>query len=434
MQPNSKIFCNVPWAKLHITSTGDYKLCCVMKTKSSDTSIHNISPIEWFHSDNANSIRKKMFDSQPLDECEKCYYNEKFGYESGRIRDNYKSIIFPDKNFNRSYDQSPWFDIFEYSKINEGKTNNNPVDYLVSLGNECNLACKMCAPQWSSQISSRYKSWNILPKHLNVRNNWTSNTESWNKFLAAIQSTPNLERLTFLGGETLINKKFFEIIDFLLYHNMTNITLSFITNATMYNQSLVDKLKKFKNLYIEFSIESIEKNNHYIRQGSDTEQVIKNILKFKSELAHISNFTISSAPQALSINTYDKLILWALENQLPIQGHPVVNPAYFNINVLPKSIRMALLPKFYTLKEKLLTTANTPSISFGPNPDKINDLLINETQSMINFLECNEPADVKMLQKEMISWLEQWDREFNLDAIDYYPEYASWFKEMNYHV
>jgi pyruvate-formate lyase-activating enzyme len=433
---NSKIFCNVPWAKVFIRSTGHYAPCCIMTEDLSGPTIEELTPIEWFHSDRANRVRSRMLDNQSVKECSKCYYNENIGYESGRIRDNYKSFIFPGEQFERSYVQSPWHKEFEHSRHHNGQTVFDPVEYTVSLGNECNLACKMCNPTWSSRIADKYQTWNILSPDLDVRNNWTANDQSWNKFLTVLKHSDNLVRLIFLGGETTMNKRFHEIIDFLVDHNRTNIVLHFITNATLYNQNLINKLKKFKEIYIEFSIESIEDNNHYIRQGSNTQQVIENILKIKTQLESNAIFTISSAPQALSINNYSKLIRWALSHNIPIQGHVVTNPNFLNVTTLPVDLRRQLLPQYQQLEQELKeqVAQEVDSIAFGSDPSKISQVLLNETQSMIKLLQAPDPANAKQLQTDMINWMIRWDQEFNLDAREYFPEYKNWLDQMNYHV
>ena len=433
---NSKVFCNVPWHKIFIRSTGHYASCCVMKENLGTATVEQMSPDEWFHSPEADLIRLSMLNQEPVEACSKCHYNEQIGYESSRIKDNYKSFIFPGEQFDRSYSQSPWHAEFESSRNNQGATTLPPREYMLSLGNECNLACKMCFPIWSSRIADRYQSWNLLTDQLDVRNNWTTNEPAWRTLLQSLADNTSLVRLTLLGGETTMNKKFYELVDFLIEHDRTNVILHFVTNATIYRQDLIDKLKQFQGLYIEFSLESVEPNNHYIRQGSDTEQVISNILKMQQQLQHNANFTISSAPQALSINTYDKLIRWALEHRIPIQGHPVTRPSYFNVTVLPLQLRRTLIPRFLDLQDDLtnLVGQETHTIAFGSDPNRISQVLLNETKSMINLLQQPEPDNAQQLQQEMIDWMMRWDQEFDLDARNYFPEHRHWLEKMGYHV
>jgi len=433
---NSKVFCNVPWHKIFIRSTGHYASCCVMKENLNTSTVEQMSPDEWFHSPEADQIRLAMLGQEPVAACSKCYYNEQIGYESSRIKDNYKSFVFPGEQFDQSYSQSPWRAEFESSRAAQGATALPPRDYMLSLGNECNLACKMCFPIWSSRIADRYQSWNLLSDQLDVRNNWTTSEPAWQQLLESLANNTQLVRLTLLGGETTMNKKFYELVDFLIAHNRTDVVLHFVTNATIYRQDTIDKLKQFKGLYIEFSLESVTANNHYIRQGSDTAQVVANILRIQDELKHNTNFTISSAPQALSINTYDQLIRWAWAHRIPIQGHPVTRPTYFNVAVLPVQLRQGLVPRFHALAQELESAVakETSSIAFGSDPNRISQLLLNETHSMIQMLQQPEPNNIQQLQQEMIEWMMRWDQEFTLDARDYYPEYRTWLDEMGYHV
>lgn len=435
MSPDPNIFCNVPWAKVHIMSTGTYSPCCVMQKEAFHQNIDHLGPLEWFHSDETNRIRERMLQSKALPECEKCYYREEIGYESGRIRDNYKSMVFPGDNFQRSFKQSPWYDHFLYSHQNHGATTLQPVDYMISLGNECNLACKMCPPIFSSKVSSRYHAWNILPDNLNVRNNWSSDDHRWQKFMDAIDQTPELVRLTFIGGEPLINKRFHQVIARLIDQGRTQCSLHFVTNATHYDPSLVQQLQQFQDCTIEFSLETIDDSNHYIRQGSNTKQVMSNILAFQRALQDNSHFAISSAPQALSINSYHQLIRWALEHNLPIQGHVVSDPAYLHVSVLPTSVRQRLIPRYQNLLQDLQDrTPQERSLAFGIDPSRIKSVLRNETQAMITLLQSPEPANAQDLRRQMIDWMIKWDREFDLDARLFYAEYADWLSEMGYDV
>ncbi len=42
------------------------------------------------------------------------------------------------------------------------------------------------------------------------------------------------------------------------------------------------------------------------------------------------------------------------------------------------------------------------------------------------------PADVEIQRKELIVWLKRWDTLYNLNALEYYPEYKEFFLEYGY--
>ena len=75
----------------------------------------------------------------------------------------------------------------------------------------------------------------------------------------------------------MLSKRFRELVDYLISKKRTDISISFVTNGTILDQTFIDQLKTFRSFDIEISLESVLKNNDYIRQGSNTDQTIKNI-------------------------------------------------------------------------------------------------------------------------------------------------------------
>ena len=81
-----------------------------------------------------------------------------------------------------------------------------------------------------------------------------------------------------------------------------------------------------------------------------------------------------------------------------------------------------------------MVSAQQDTIAFGSDPNRIAQVLLQETQSMLNLLQAPEPDNIQQLQTQLIEWMQRWDQEFDLDAREYYPEYAAWFAQMGYHV
>ena len=336
--PHDNIFCSVPWTNLHMYWDGSFGLCCSESKKpypnklSDRYNIKHMTVDQWYQSDVMKAKRIEILGDRHLSECTFCYTEEKFGYESRRSKENLKTVIFHNR-LEKSYQQSHWFDRFESAKFYSDQ--NLPIDWHIDLGNECNLACKMCNPRASSKIDAQYKKWKLEDKSYS---NWTNDSDSFRNFLLSIDKI-NVHRLHFMGGEPFYSKKFLQIVDYLLEKKRNNISVSVVTNGTIINPLLIEKLKTFKSFDIEISIESIESNNHYIRQGSDTEQLIQNILFLKKQETDNFKVVLRTVPQLLSINTYHKLILWAWENKLPIQGIPLKSPSYLSMKILPKYLK-----------------------------------------------------------------------------------------------
>ena len=153
---DQNIFCNVPWTTVHIYWDGSFGACCTERHKpytSGEYNLKSMTVTDWFNSEPMQQLRKDIQGSGPLSLCNACYYQERNGYESRRIKENFKSIIFTKQAFDKSFSQSPWADRFKSAFTNS--TQSNPVDWHVGIGSECNLAWKMCNPKASSIISSK---------------------------------------------------------------------------------------------------------------------------------------------------------------------------------------------------------------------------------------------------------------------------------------
>jgi len=384
----------------------------------------------WYNSTPMQQFRKNIQSATPIPACQGCYHEEEHGYESRRIKENFKSVIFTEQAFDRSYQQSPYYSEFERSDYSTSKL---PIDWHVDLGNECNLACKMCEPSASSSISNQYMKWQLIDESAN--RNWTQDAESWNNFTASILAVPNLNRLHFMGGEPLLNKKFTELLDFLIDNKKTGISISFVSNGTMINSDLIEKLKQFCTFDIEISIESIKNNNDYIRQGSHVQDTMKNIMWLKEQQSEQFHLVMRSVPQLLNVNNYDQYIQWAWENQLPVQGIPLIDPDYLQISVLPIALRTKIkkqyvnLVKFFEQQKPAMATLIT-----GRNVSGLAQQLLRECQSVISMLDAPEPNNVDELRSKLVMWLMRWDRVYKLNAFDYYPEYQEFLHEIQYTV
>ena len=159
-------------------------------------------------------------------------------------------MLFRSQAFDRSYQESPFYNDFQSTT-----TNRNPIDWHVNLGNECNLACKMCHPAASSKVVNFYRKHSIETVQSNK--NWTSDDRAWHNFEQSVLETKNLNRIHFMGGEVLLNKRFRKFLKFLL-ENRPTVSLSFVTNGTLIDQDLINTLRCFRSCDIEISLESIE--------------------------------------------------------------------------------------------------------------------------------------------------------------------------------
>lgn len=424
---NQKIFCSVPWHNTHLYWDGTYGACCSESQKplGEQKNINSTSIIEWYNSDTMKDFRHRILGDNKLPECSSCYTEEEHGFESRRIRENYKVAIFTEQAFAESFKQSPWYAEFS---VNIERL---PIDWHVDFGNECNLACKMCHAKASSKIADLYTKWGIS---WDKKSNWVNDEKSWTQFLDNVKVAKQLHRIHVMGGEPTINKKFHQFVDWLIDNKLTHISLSFVSNGTQINQTLVDKLKQFNKADIEISVEAVDCTNDYIRQGSNYQQTWDNIEKLAEQQTDSFSLVLRSVPQLLNINTYHLYLQKAQQLNLSVQSIPLTWPEYLAINVLPDDLRKKYVGNFVELGSKLESTVKEKTISVGRDTSRLNQQLVRECQTMISILQSTCPENVKDLRKELVEWLMRWDTHFKLDAREYYPEYREFLEEYGYQV
>jgi MoaA/NifB/PqqE/SkfB family radical SAM enzyme len=433
---NQKIFCNVPWTNTHIYWDGSFGACCSEEHRPyadpawATYNLKNLTISEWHNSEPMKQMRQQILGDESLTQCQGCYHEESHGYESRRIKENFKSVIFTEQAFDKSYEQSNWCDRFESAKSHSDMA--SPIDWHVDLGNECNLACKMCNPSASSIIASKYRIWGLGS---DSRKNWTNDDNSWRNFITSVDQTP-INRIHFMGGEPMLSKRFRSLVKYLLDTGRTEISLSFVSNGTICDQELMDHLKKFRSFDMEISLESFSDNNHYIRQGlgNSTAQTVDHIKMLVSQQTDKFHVILRSVPQLLNVNNYHEYINWAWDHQVAVQGIPLTSPAYLAINVLPPDIKQPLITEYQKVKRHIQNHKSTDfaTLATGRDVSRLDIQLMRECDAIIDLLRAPEPDNVTELRAELATWMMRWDSEFDLDARDFYPEYLEFFDSIGY--
>jgi sulfatase maturation enzyme AslB (radical SAM superfamily) len=386
-----------------------------------------MSLTEWINSEPVRNFRTDILSDTPVDICSRCYKETLVNGSSRRHRGNQKSVIFTKQAFDESFKQSPGYQHFMFSNDNAGLTTTFLIDLHIDLGNHCNLACKMCWPGASSKIASQYVKWGMDAKsYLGV--DWTKDVDVWNKFLNELLTIPKLKNIHFMGGETLLSPRFEQLIDFMIEHQRFDVNVSFVTNGTVYKPDLIEKLKCFPRVGLEISIETATEHNNYIRQGSDVNEVLDNIKKYK-KLASDSNVsvTVRTAISALSIGNYYTLLEFCLEEQLLIKSLIVTTPSYLDPVNIPFRIRRDYALPYVTLLNKLPTIDTT--IDYNES-DQRNYLYSIKTQinQVLLLLQSQTESPTTELD-QLYEWCNRWDQVYNFDMLKLYPE----FKEIYDH-
>lgn len=436
MTPNKDIFCNTPWYELHIYWDGSLGICCQEDHKLYDVSeqynIATTSIKDWFNSEPAKKFRKDILGDRRVSQCRRCYIEEDHDGNSRRLKSNQKSVIFTRTAFDASFQQSPGYRHFKLSADNQGITNTVPIDMHIDLGNFCNLACKMCNSRASSTIASQEVRWGIESSRQYLGTDWTRNSQVWNSFKLQLLDLPGLNNIHFMGGETLLTDRLEDLVDFMIANKMFDVCFSFVTNGTVYKPELIEKLKHFRRVGIEISIETLDEHNAYQRQGTDTTQVLKNIQQYLKQCNGTSvTVALRPAPSLLTIGYYHQVLQYALDNRLIVKSNLLYKPRYLSAEILPKSIKQEYSKKYQDLLSQL-SDIKTDYDYNASDPNNYELSVKEQVKMCLSVLQTPTPADMDEQLEIMVRHCQRWDKIYGYDARILYPEFHQIYKSYDY--
>lgn len=427
--PNRDIFCNAPWYELHIYWDGSLGFCCQESHRiHKDDKLYNVKNMsirEWFDSGPMRAARLAMHGNNKNSFCSSCYIEEKHSGTSRRHRCNQKSVIFTRSNFQDSYEQSPGREKFEQSMRSQGAYDGMPIDLHIDLGNYCNLACKMCFPKASSKIAAQHLQWGYQDAGAFRLSDWTRDEDTWMRVLTELAGIENLNNVHFMGGETLITKRFEDFVDFMLAAGRTDLNFSFVTNGTTFNQSLLTKLLRFQRVGIEVSIETLTPHNAYQRQGTDTAKVMRNIDRYIDHCDG-ARVTLTARPaiSTLTIGSYPTLLSYCLEKNIVIKSLLCLQPRYYNAVILPQRIKSIYRQRYRDfLASHALENEQTCGDYNESDPNQIRRIIKSQVMQCLDILNTDTPPDSADSLTEMVSWCRKWDDVYGYDAYELYPEF-----------
>lgn len=281
--------CKFAWAGATSTMINTFRPCCRFPLDDSNqypTTDDVLAQGESaFNNKFLIKLRQDMLAGTPRTECTKCYVEENSNLVSMRQKGlEHFSAKALDRNFER----------LEFLEI--------------SLDNLCNLECRMCNSQFSTKLKNRDM---ILADNGLIQYQPKSVQYKTLEIMDALDLN-DLKLIKLLGGEPLISPNLILFLNKIPYPE--NVDLLIITNATTIPPSFVlQKLKTFKSVRFDFSIDGIFQFNDYQRVGSNFEKIISNTLQLTQHFpnAHYVHSVFSS----LNIIGLDASINW-LEKHL----------------------------------------------------------------------------------------------------------------------
>jgi MoaA/NifB/PqqE/SkfB family radical SAM enzyme len=345
---------------------------------------------QYWNSDQLKNIQKNMLDNVRDTGCDICWKKEDRGFSSLRQHSNqiYKDHV---------------------GDIKQNKKLEHPFYIDLRLGNLCNLKCRMCISEWSSQIAGEIldnpnEDWIDTPtqKVIELDDDTWELLEQW---------LPHVRRVFMTGGEPTIIKRNIDYINKIVASGRgKDVELIFTTNATNINKQFTEIGKEFKSVSYNVSIDAVGTLARYIRYPSDWDTIENNLKNIKQGVSF--NTTI----QWLNMTRLNEIFDYIENCGIEFGG------IWFQLVTDPHYLDPIYAPRF--MKEKCITDIddflNRPFL----NAEKYNNILYGELKQGLTqtkeFLTKN--IDNTQHVDEFLKRMEILDRLRGQSLFDALPE------------
>jgi len=326
-------FCTRPFFHLYLNPLGGTNVCC-NNIEYSYGNINDSSFEHVFSKDNPKLVdfRREFIESNQLPEsCRLCRDNQRVKYKNDHIKQT--------KKFLRQFDTVD--DLINNEKI---------YTYDVRFNNLCNLKCHYCTPQGSSRIAfQHYKQGRPVQVFETLPN------ENIQQILQRFEdSIENVTEFYFAGGEPLIMKEHYQILDICVKHKRYDIILSYNSNLTKLGTkkyNAIDYWQHFNHIGLSASIDAGWQQFEFIRSGAVWDEVVEN---FKI-LRTMPNIGLTIAPTIAFWNMLGlpKVYKYLVENNLLDRqthgfGGEILRHEYLRPAVLPKEYKEHIMNVYAT--------------------------------------------------------------------------------------
>lgn len=305
--------CVNAYMNLSVQSDGRIKPCCMSRkvfiSDNKDQTVETTEIKNFWNSKDRQHFIKRLDEGERVSECFSCWVEEDSGKKSKRVRDNER------------------WGIDNYNNLSQ------PAVLDISMDNLCNLKCRICGPQSSSQwvAEEAKRLGDKVPKYFKVANQW----EELKQFVHTIQ------HIDVSGGEPFYIDSHWQFLQYLADNNLSsNISLHYNTNGTIFPTQHIDLLNKFKSVDIQISTDGIEKKFEYMRHPADWNEHVTNIELFKQQ-----PWTLSMCFSLSVFNVNDVFETYEFYRSKGLNFYLNIVHGDHSVQIMPRSIRDQIVRK-----------------------------------------------------------------------------------------
>jgi sulfatase maturation enzyme AslB (radical SAM superfamily) len=176
----------------------------------------------------------------------------------------------------------------------------------VRFSNLCNFSCRTCGPIFSSNwYNDHVRLYDRKPDVLGrdmLRVEYTTGNED-DMIAQMLPHIPHLEQVYFAGGEPLIMKEHYFMLEQLIEHKKTDVRIEYNTNFSelaFKDKHVFEYWKHFKNVSVGASLDGMGAQAELIRKGADWGQTVNNRERMMKEVPHV-DFYVSSTVSSMNV-------------------------------------------------------------------------------------------------------------------------------------
>lgn len=293
---------------------------------------------EIWNSPGMRRLRNDMLSGRPSPYCADCYEWERSGLFSARLRANKDYAA----HRSRASATNP-----------DGSVDSFRLVYLdIRFSNECNFRCRICGP-WLSTAWYAESPGSGARKALRPSDDPESLWRQIEPHLA------ELEEVYFAGGEPLIMKEHYRLLDALSRRGLFHVRLRYSTNFSQTSLGDDDVLRlwaRFHDVSVAASLDGSGRRGEYLRKGQRWERTVENRRRMMKECPQ-AKFLLSPTlcvMNALHLPDFHGEWLEAgLSEPEDFHLNMLLRPEEYRINILPGNYKTDVERKYGEHVERL---------------------------------------------------------------------------------
>lgn len=373
---------------------------------------------------------QKMLDGKRPAECEYCWNIEDLPgkHISDRI---YKSA-------------TTWAMPYLGDALDAGTSDIEPKYLEISFSNVCNFKCGYCSPDLSSKWYEEVTKHGGYPTSSNFNSfDWFKQTGKMpiqhneeNPYVDAFwqwwpELYPKLHTLRLTGGEPLLSKDVWRLLDYIEANPRKDLTFCINTNLCV-GDEFIDRLiakinaiqPHVKEVQIFTSGEATGEQIEYMRYGMDYDQWRRNLEKVLQKTNCI--VATMTTVNLTNVSTYADFIRELLDLRGVFNPRATFNKVQFMTNYLryPEFLALPILDDDtkHEFKQAIEELIEERSGDHYNGASKLSMHEVDQLNRMIEHMYQNTHAEQNRLRKDLVAYVDEYDKRRGTNFLETYPE------------